>query len=424
MDYRRCRVMDFSQTAERISSKIKQKGQSVDPKKIEAKLRRLVEEFGVQPAEAERSVTNELAKEFNLTGIGTTVGSSGGGAGSKGDRSICDITPGEWVTIEGKVVAILSPGSPAIAQSGIIADATGAIRFITWAKANAPKMSEGAWYRIESAVVDEFKGVANLKIHSGTAIKPVEEDRPLIPSTVRIGELKPGIGSVRAKVVQEWETTHERMLQSGILGDESGTVKFVIWKEAGKEKLVVGGVYTIFYAQVDEFNGRLSLNLSAATYIQDDGDIIVAGGDTEMRGTIVHIAPGSGLIKRCPVEGCNRALSRQNYCPVHEIQPKFVYDLRIKGWLDDGKKTYNMLLQREVVESLTGMTLDAAKELAENNPLGMDEVFLRMRDAILGRYVLCRGREIDNRLLVRSCERLKMETGEHAALLNRAGGVS
>lgn len=414
--------MDFSLTADRISSKIGQKGQSVDKKKIEAKLRRLVEEFGVQPAEAERSVTNELAKEFNLTGISTS-GAGSSGAGAKEDRAIADMAPGEWVTIEGKVVSILSPPSPVIAQSGIIADSTGAIRFVVWAKANAPKMQEGAWYRIESAVVDEFKGVANLKIHSGTSIKPVVEDRALIPSMVKIDELKPGIGSVRAKVVQEWEVTHERMLQSGILGDESGTVKFVIWKEAGKEKLQVGTVYTIFYATVEEFNGRISLNLSTAMYMQDEGDIAVSGGDTEVRGTIVHIAPGSGLIKRCPVDGCNRALSRQNYCPVHEIQPKFVYDLRIKGWLDDGQKTYNLLLQRDVVELLTGMNLDAAKELAENNPLGMDEVFLRMRDAVLGRYVVCRGREIDNRLLVRACERLKMETGEHAALLNRAGGA-
>ena len=415
--------MDFSQAAERISVRFSQKGQNVDTKKIEVKLRRLVDEFGVQPAEAERSVTNELAKELNLPGFGTSAG-GGGTANSKEERPISEIAPGEWVTIEGKVVGILSPPSPAIAQSGIIADATGAIRFVAWAKASAPKMTEGSWYRIESAVVDEYKGVANLKIHSGTAIKPVVEDRALIPSAVKIGELKPGIGSVRAKVVQEWETTHERMLQSGVLGDESGTIKFIIWKEAGKEKLAVGSVYTIYYAQVDEFNGRLSLNLSTASYMPDEGDIAVSGGDTEIRGTIVHIAPGSGLIKRCPVEGCNRALSRQNYCPVHEIQPKFVYDLRIKGWLDDGEKTYNLLLQRDVVESLTGMTLDAAKELAENNPLGMDEVFLRMRDVILGRYVICKGREIDNRLLVKACERLKVEPGEHTALLNRAGGAA
>jgi replication factor A1 len=413
--------MDLSQTAERISQKFSQKGQNVDPRKIEGKLRRLVDEFGVQPAEAERSVTNELAKEFNVPGIG--IGSGFAGSGAKGERAIADVAPGEWVTVEGKVVAILSPMSPAIAQSGILADPTGAIRFVAWAKAGAPKMNDGGWYRIESAVVDEFRGTASLKIHSGTVIRPIVQDRALVPSAVKISELKPGICSIRAKVVQEWETTHERMLQSGILGDESGTVKFVIWKEAGKERLAVGSVYTIYYAMVDEFNGRLSLNLSTATCIRDEGDIVVSGGDVDVRGVIVHIAPGSGLIKRCPVEGCNRALSRQNYCPVHEIQQKFVYDLRIKGWLDDGKKTYNMLLQRDVVESLTGMTLDAARELAENNPLGMDEVFLRLRDAVLSRYVVCSGREIDNRLLVRACKWVKMDTGDHAALLNRAGGI-
>lgn len=413
--------MEFSQIAERISLKIKQKGQNVDTKKIESKLRRLVEEFGVQPAEAERSVTNELAREYNLQGISSSVG--GGVLGSKEDRSIADIAPGEWVTIEGKIVAILSPMSPSIAQSGIIADSTGAIRFVAWVKANAPQMEEGTWYRIESGVVDEFRGVPSLKIHSGTSIKTIEENRALIPTTEKISELKPGIGSIRAKVVQEWETTHERMLQSGILGDESGILKFVIWREAGKEKLSVGAVYTIFYALVDEFNGKLSLNLSSATYMQDEGDMIVSGGDVDVRGAIVHIAPGSGIIKRCPVEGCNRALSRQNYCPVHEIQPKFVYDLRIKGWLDDGEKTHNILLQRDAVESLTGMNLDAAKELAENNPLGMDEVFLRMRDILLGRYVICHGREIDNRLLVKACERVKMDTSDHTALLNRAGGA-
>ncbi len=417
--------MEFSEAAERISRKIVQKGQDtskIDVKKIEAKLRRLVEEFGVQPAEAERSVTNELAKEFNIPGIGTGGGASGTGA--KEERTIAEIAPGDWVTIEGKVVALLSPPSPAIAQSGIIADATGAIRFVAWAKANAPKMNEGGWYRIESAVADEFKGITNLKIHSGTSIKPILEDRALVPSTTKISDLKPGIGSVRAKVVQEWEASHERMLQSGILGDESGTVKFVIWKEPGKEKLAVGSVYTIYYASVEEYNSRLSLNLSTATWMQEEGDIPVSGGEAEVRGVIVHMAPGSGLIKRCPVEGCNRALSRQNYCPVHEIQPNFVYDLRIKGWLDDGKKTYNLLLQRDVVESLTGMTLDAAKELAENNPLGMDEVFLQMRDKVLGRYVVCKGREIENRLLVKSCERAAMKNGEHASLLNRAGGAA
>ncbi len=414
--------MDFSEAAERISRKFSQKGTEVDPKKIEGKLRRLVNEFGVQPSEAERSVTNELAKEFNLPAMGT--GGSGKSSGAAESKKIADVTPGDWVTIEGKVVALSTPASPAIAQSGIIADDSGGIRFVAWAKSNAPAMTKGSYYRIESAVVDEFKGVANLKIHSGTVVKECVNDGALIPSTVPIASLHPGVYSVRAKVIQEWDSSHERMLQSGLLGDETGTIKFVIWKEAGKEKLAVDSVYTIFYAQVDEFNSRLSLNLNTAEIMPEEGDILVSGGSLSVRGAIVHIAPGSGIIKRCPVEGCNRALSRQNYCPVHEIQPKFIYDLRIKGWLDDGIKTHNVLLQRDVVESLTGITLEAAQEIAENNPLGMDEVFLRMRDAILGRYIICHGREIDNRLLVNVCERLTYESGEHTALLNRSGSAS
>ena len=412
--------MDYSEAAERISRKFSKNGHTVDPKKIEGKLRRLVDEFGVQPSEAERSVTNELSKEFNIPTIGPSGGKTGGGGELK---KIADAIPGEWMTIEGKIVALSAPASPSIAQSGIIADDSGAIRFVAWAKASAPVMAEGSWYRIESAVADEFKGVVNLKIHSGTTIKDLGAEESLIPSTVQIRDLHTGIGSVRAKVIQEWDASHERMLQSGLLGDETGTIKFVIWKEPGKERLDLNSVYNIFYAQVDEFNGRLSLNLNTATILQEETDITVSGGESSMSGAIVHIAPGSGIIKRCPVEGCNRALSRQNYCPVHEIQSKFIYDLRIKGWLDDGEKTHNILLQREVVESLTGISLPAAQEIAENNPLGMDEVFLRMRDAVLGRYIRCHGREIENRVLVNMCERLVFDSAEHTRLLNRAGGA-
>ena len=64
-----------------------------------------------------------------------------------------------------------------------------------------------------------------------------------------------------------------------------------------------------------------SLNLNSAMIMQEETDIPVSGGDVSVRGAIVHIAPGSGIIKRCPVEGCNRALSRQNYC--REIQTEF-----------------------------------------------------------------------------------------------------
>ena len=296
------------------------------------------------------------------------------------------------------------------------------MRFVVWAKANAPRLSIGSWYRFASVVVDEYKGSPNLKVHSGTTINEITCETPLIPETVPIKDLTPGIGSVRAKFIQEWEASHDRMLQSGLLGDESGTVKFVIWKEEGKERLVPGTVYSVYYALVDEYQGRTSLNLTTATILPEEGDIPVSGGEGVFSGALVHIAPGSGLIKRCPVEGCNRVLSRQNYCPVHEIQPGFLYDLRIKGWLDNGRETREILVQREVTEQLTGIPMNEAKELAENNPLGMEEVFLRVRERILGRYLTCKGREIDQRILVSDCGLQHFDPGEIPALLNRAGG--
>lgn len=407
--------MNLSEVTERISRKLEAKGAQPDQQKIESRLRRLVEEFGVNVAEAERTVTSDLAREYNLTGVGST---------STELRPVSEIIPGEWVTIEGKIVALTPSLSSSIAQSGIIADSSGAIRFVTWTRANAPAMEYGHWYRIESAVVDEYKGAPNLKIHSGTTISRMEKDIPLLPSITPIAELKPGVGSVRAKVIQDWEVSHERMLQTGLLGDETGTIKFVIWKDegAGKEKLDLDTVYNIFYATVDEYNGRLSLSLNTAMYIADEGDIEVGRNETEVQGALVHVAPGSGLIKRCPVEGCNRTLSRQNYCPVHEIQPNFRYDLRLKAVLDDGVRARNVLIQRELVEKLAGITLDEAVQIAESNPLGMDEIFYRVRNAVLGRYYTCSGGEFAGRLLVNSCTPVTFKPEELAALLNRAGG--
>ena len=108
--------MDFSEAAERISRKFSKDGQPADPKKIEGKLRRLVEEFSVQPSEAERSVTNELAKEYNVSLAGSgTGGKSGGGTEEK---TIARAAPGEWVTFEGKVVALSAPASPPLPRAG------------------------------------------------------------------------------------------------------------------------------------------------------------------------------------------------------------------------------------------------------------------------------------------------------------------
>jgi len=399
------------EVVERISQKIEAKGVTVDREKVRSKLTLLVEEFGIQIEEAERTVTNELLREHNLF----TPASSG-----QEERAISDVKPGDWVTVEGKIVSLAEPPSSAIAQSGIIADSSGAVQFVVWAKAKAPTLKERTWYRLEAAVVDEYRGAPNLKVHSGTKVTELPEDRPLMPSVVPIASLKPGVGSIRAKFIEEWEPRHDRMLQTGLLGDESGRIKFVLWKDGEREKLEPNRVYTFYYATVDEFNGRLSLNLGTAMYIPEEGDIRVSTGGETIQGAFVHMGPGSGLIKRCPVEGCNRVLSRQNYCPVHEIQSSFRYDLRIKGVIDDGKKARNVLMLCETVTQLAGMTLEQAIEIAENNPLGLDDVLIQLQHHVMGRYLRCAGSDIDGTFLVKECGRVQCDASLHASLINRA----
>lgn len=405
------------QMTERISQKLKEKGVSIATETIESKLKLLTADFGIAPEEAEKMVTNELMREHGISGP-----SQQSSTDSQEAVPVSGLSPGDWTTIEGKVVSLSTPQSESIAQSGIIADESGAIRFVVWAKANAPPLEERRWYRLESATIDEYRGAPSMKIHSGTKVVPMDEEKTFMPSPVPVSELKPGVSTIRAKVVQDWEPRHERMFQSGILGDESGTVRFVTWKDdSSNTHLEEGKVYNIYYAGVDEFQGRLSLNLTGAMILEDEGsDITVASGNMKVSGAFVHMGGGTGLIKRCKVEGCNRALSRQNYCPVHEIQNDFRYDLRITGVVDDGQKATNVLIQREEAEKITGITLDMAREMAENNPLGFDDVVMKMQEALLGRYVECKGNDIDGTLLVKSCSLRNYDSSHHADLINRA----
>jgi len=623
----------IQQITDRISQKLESKGVSPDRQSITDKLASYINEFGVVAYEAERKVLSDQMRLYDIPEDDSSAAPSPEG----GVYSLSDIQPGEWVTVEVKVVSLQPPNSLSIAQTGVLADNSGAVRFVVFAKASEiPALELEQWYRIESAVVDSFREVPSLKLHSGSRVTPIANDRSLMPAPpVHLSDLTPGVAasiqvkfveewetrsdrmlqtglvadtsgkmkfvlwkdegrekltlgsaynifyasvdtfggrlslalntgvwmededtdipvpvvvpapkedlpvtsirdlstgyaSVRVKFVEEWESRSERMMQTGLVGDETGRIKFVLWKDDAKEKLVLGQVYLIKNAKVDEYNGRLSLGLNSAVYsAADDGDDIVVQGvapstplpvtnirdlavgfaslhvkfveewesrsermlqtgllgdetgrikfvlwkdDTKEKlepgrvyhvtnakvdeyngrlslvlnssvyeadepdvdiavgtvldvyaGTIVQISGGSGLVKRCPVEGCNRVLSRQNFCPIHEIQNDYHYDLRIKAVLDDGHKAYNVLIGREVTEALTGMTMDQAIDLASESPLGLEEVQAQFTEKVCGRYVRCFGNDFEGRILVKSAEFIHLDPSTTAELMNRAG---
>ena len=522
----------IQQITDRISLNLQSKGVSPDTQSIFDKLAAYINDFGVVPSEAERKVLSDQYKKYDIPEETKPVSQPSASSGNE-VVNLADIQESDWVTVEVKVVSLQPPNSPAISQTGILADSTGAVRFVTFSKASElPELELEKWYRIESAVVDSFRGALNLKMHSGSRISEIEDDRCLVPaSPTPVAEIRPGVvPCIHVKYVDEWESRSERMMQTGLVADESGRIKFVMWNDPNKEKLKVGSVYTIFYASVDEFNGRYSLTLNSAMWLEDDeaampniqirssapteplpvsrvrdlqtgyasvrvkfveewesrsermlqtglvgdesgrmkfviwkddkkqplelgriyqitnakvdefngrlslslnpaeysvleeaADFEVGTQLDEISGSLVQISKGSGLIKRCPVEGCGRALSKQNLCPVHEIQNNYTYDMRIKAVVDDGHKAHNVLIGRELTEEISGMTMDEAIDIGTSSPLGLDEVLVQLTERLCGRYVRCKGSMFDNRMMVRSVEFMKYDASEVAALMNRAG---
>jgi replication factor A1 len=501
-----------------------------DRQSIADKLASYINDFGVVAYEAERKV---LSDQMRLNDIPDDDSAIMPLSTSESEiYSLSEIQPGEWVTVEVKVVSLQTPNSPSITQTGILADSSGAIRFVSFVKGSEILPLEfEQWYRIESATVDLFREIPSLKLHSGSRVTPITDDRSLMPAPpMHLNDLTPGVAaSIQVKFVEEWETRSDRMLQTGLVADISGKMKFVLWKSANQERLTLGSVYNIFYANVDTFGGRLSLSLNSSMWMEDEdtdipvpvvmpepkeelpmtsicdlstgyasirvkfvddwetrsdrmlqtglvgdetgrikfvlwrdeqkeklvlgkvyliknakvneyngrlslvlnnaiceedeleADIAVGTNYNTYVGTIVQISSGSGLVKRCPVKGCNRVLSHQNFCPIHEIQNNYHYDLRIKAVMDDGHKAYNVLMGREIAEALAGMTMDQAINLALESPLGFDEVQTQFMEKLYCRYVHCCGNNIEGRILMKSAEFIHLNSSKTVELMNRAG---
>ena len=78
--------------------------------------------------------------------------------------------------------------------------------------------------------------------------------------------------SIEGKVIQIWETTNESILQTGIVGDETGIIKFVSWKKSGRPLLELGETYRFKNVVTSEFNERFSVSLNKNTKIIPMGE--------------------------------------------------------------------------------------------------------------------------------------------------------
>jgi len=209
---------------------------------------------------------------------------------------------------------------------------------------------------------------------------------------------------VTAKVVELWDATSDAVAQVGLLGDETGTIKFTKWSKSDLPTLEEGKVYHLRNVVTDEWEGRFSVKLNRTTVIEErDEDIEVGDDDVTVEGALVDIQSGSGLINRCPEEDCTRVL-QNGRCNEHgEVDGEF--DLRIKGVLDDGEDVHEILFDREATEDLTGITLEEAKDMAMD-ALDTSVVADEMRADVLGRYYRISGPTFRRYVLVDEMEQL------------------
>jgi replication factor A1 len=209
---------------------------------------------------------------------------------------------------------------------------------------------------------------------------------------------------VTAKVADLWEPRSESIAQVGLLGDETGTIKFTKWSKSDLPELTEGDVYRLGNVVTDEYQGQYSVKLNRTTTIEElDHDIEVGDNSTEAEGALVDIQSGSGLIKRCPEGDCTRVL-QNGRCSEHG-EGEGEFDLRIKGVIDDGDAVQEVIFDQNATEQVADMTLAEAQEMAMD-ALDTSVVADAVRDATLGRYYRVQGPEMGRYLLVDEFERI------------------
>ena len=220
---------------------------------------------------------------------------------------------------------------------------------------------------------------------------------------------------VRAKVVDLWEPRSDSISQVGLLGDESGRMKFVAFTTSELPELEEGKSYALGNVVTDEYQGNFSVKLNRTTSITElDEEIEVGDDSTDVEGALVDIQSGSGLIKRCPEEGCTRVL-QNGRCSEHgNVEGEF--DLRIKAVLDDGDEVHEVIFNREMTEELTGIELDEAKQMAMD-ALDTTIVEEEMRGDLVGYYYRVTGPTFGRYVLANEVERLSDPTDAEELLV-------
>jgi replication factor A1 len=73
--------------------------------------------------------------------------------------------------------------------------------------------------------------------------------------------------NIEVKVIQLWDNEHPTIRQVGIVGDDTGIVKFVAWEKSNLPLVEIEGNYKINKVVVSVYEDRVQISLNSNTTI-------------------------------------------------------------------------------------------------------------------------------------------------------------
>jgi replication factor A1 len=291
-----------------------------------------------------------------------------------------------------------------------LADKTGTLPFTAWRDFG---LKNGDVIQITNAYTSEWQNDPQVNLGDKTKVAKSNEElevswKPLNSSVSKnngscknynVIEFTDGLSNIAVKVrILSLESREvnvngsKKTIYNGIVADESGKSRFTAWTDLGLDQndtVKLSGGY------IKSWRGLPDLQLDERTEVEklagdslpsleelqagrelSISEVTKLGGVTgaAVRGVVLDIKKGSGLIYRCPE--CKRVLQK-NMCMVHGKQ-EGVVDLRVKATLDDGTGTLSVVIDKSGTEKIVGKSVEECEELVfktRNFELINDELF-------------------------------------------------
>jgi replication factor A1 len=303
---------------------------------------------------------------------------------------------------------------------GLLGDESGTAPYTSWRPLEG--LGKGDVLAIEGAYTKAYNGQGQVNFGDRTKLtKLPAEDLPKTPTVFKdtpISELKEGLRGIRltGRVLdvtprQVTVQGQPKTVWGGSLADGTGKVEFSAWADpkftAGQAVTIEGG-YVRAYRGVPQFtfdaDARItvptqelpdvaSLDTRAPTLLRD---LLARGGgsDVQVVATLLDVKEGSGLVLRCPTQGCTRVLAA-GVCRIHNKVEGGVPDIRIKAVLDDGTGAVQLVAGREITEQLLGKDLERCKKEAQD-AFRPDLIREQLKEKLTSRVFAVRGNALSD----------------------------